>query len=115
METVKYCALDPPPPQHNTAPPQALENLMETVPPQTTPKEAAATQAADRNWEYLSLHDWSTVLSHIKLYLDNFIRIVKSGSEDRRKMMQHLFRDIEELFRPNTKDDTACEDPISLK
>ena len=30
-------------------------------------------------------------------------------------MTRHLFCAIDELFRPNTKDDTAREEPISLK
>ena len=30
-------------------------------------------------------------------------------------MMRHTFRAIGKLLRPNTKDDTAREEPISLK
>ena len=41
--------------------------------------------------------------------------MVHGGSEERQKMMRQLFRTIYELFHPNTKDDTAREEPISLK
>ena len=30
-------------------------------------------------------------------------------------MTRHLFRAIDDLFRPNNEDDTAWEEPISLK
>ena len=39
----------------------------------------------------------------------------KGGATERRKMTQHLFRAIDELLRPNNKDNIAREEPISLK
>ena len=52
-ETVKDCALDTLSTRH-TAPPHHLEKLAETKTPDTTEEEAAATSAAEKDWEALS-------------------------------------------------------------
>ena len=113
-KTVKDCALDTIY-MCNTVPPHHLESLADNKPPQTSKTEAAAMLAADNNWEALSPHAWATYVAHVKVYLDDFILIVQGGTDERRQMTRHLFCAINELFLPNTKYNTACEDPISLK
>ena len=63
----------------------------------------------------MSPHTWATALSHVEVYLDDFVGIIGGGPTERRKMTRHLFRAIDDLFRPNNEDDTAWEEPISLK
>ena len=113
-ETVKDCALDTLSMRHN-APPHSLENLAETKPPETTAEEVAATVVADKYWEVLSLHARATARAHAEVYLNYFIGITQGGAKERRQMTRHLFCAIDELFRPNDKDDIAQEEPISLK
>ena len=76
-ETVKDRALDTLSMRH-TAPPHHLENIAETKPQDTTEEEAAATSAADKDWEALSLHARATDLAHVEVYLDDFIGITLS-------------------------------------
>ena len=99
----------------HTAPPHHLENLAETKPPETTEEEVAATLAADKDWEALSLDARATALAHVEVYLDDFIGITQGGAKERRQMTRNLFRAINELFRPNDKNDIAREETISLK
>ena len=73
-ETVKNRALDTLSMRH-TAPPHRLENLADTKPRNTTEDDAAATSAADKDWEALSTHARATALSHVEVYLDDFIGI----------------------------------------
>ena len=88
----------------HTAPPHHLEDLADTKPPQTSKGEATATLDADKNWEALSLHARATALLHVEVYLDDFIGITQGGPTDRQQMTQHLFRAIDEIFRPKNKD-----------
>ena len=74
-----------------------------------------ATLEAYNDWEALSPHARATALSHVEVYLNDFIGITQGGPTERIQMTQHLFRAIEELFRPNNKDDIAREESISLK
>ena len=99
----------------HTAPSHHLKNLADTKPPQTSAAEVPATLEAGKNWEVLSPHAQSTALFHSGVYLGGFIGIVKGGPEEIQQMMQHLFRSINKLFRPNNNDDTIQEDPISHK
>ena len=39
----------------------------------------SATRAADSTWEAISPHARATELSHIEVYIDDFIGIVKGG------------------------------------
>ena len=80
-ETVKDRALDTLSMRH-TAPPHHLENLAETKPPNTIENETAATSAADKDWDALSLHAWATALAHVEVYLDDFISITQGGDID---------------------------------
>ena len=99
----------------HTAPPRHLEDLLNTKPPQTSSEDAEATLEADSNWEALFPHTWATDLSHVKVYLNDFIGIVQGGPIERRHMARHFFRAIDDLFQPNDKDETSQEEPISLK
>ena len=113
-KTVKDRALDTLSMRH-TAPPHNLEDLAETKPPETTAEEVAETLVANKYWEALSPHAQATALAHVEVYLDDFIGITQGGAKERRQMTRHLFRNIDELFRPNNKDGIAREEPISLK
>ena len=112
-ETVKNRALDTLSTRH-TAPHRHLENLAETKLPETTAKEVAATLVAEKDWKSLSPHARAIALAHVEIYLDDFIAINQGGEIERRQMTRHLFRAINELFRPNNKDNIAREGPISL-
>ena len=57
----------------------------------------------------------TTALSHVEVYLDDFIGITQGRPTERRQMTRHLFRTIHELFCPNNKEYIAREEPISLK
>ena len=100
---------------HHTAPPHHLEDLAETKQPDTTAEDEAATLVADKYWEALSPHARATALAHVEVCLDDFIGITQGGAKERRQMTRYLFRNIDELFRPNNKDDIAQEEPISLQ
>ena len=113
-ETVKDQTLDTLSTYH-TAPPHHLENLADTKPSQTSAEEVAATLEVDDNWEALSLHTQATALSRVKVYLDDFIGITQGDPTERRQMTRHVFHTIDELFRPNNKDNIAREEPISLQ
>ena len=113
-ETVKDFALDNLSTRH-TAPPHHLENLADTKSPQTSSEEVTPMIDVNKNWESLSPHARDTSLAHVNIYLDDFIGIVQGGLDERQQMMRHLFRAIKKIFRPNTKDDTSQEEPISLK
>ena len=99
----------------HTPPPHHLENLADTKPPKTSAQEVAATIEAYNDWEALSPHVRVTALAHVKVYLDDFIGITHGGPTERRQMTRHLFRVINELFRPNNKDNISREESISLK
>ena len=114
IETVNYRTLDTLSTRH-TAPPHHLKDLADTKPPQTLEEEATVTRDANSNWEALYPHARATALAHAEVYLDEFIGITQGGPTERRKMMQHLFRAIDKLFRPKNNDDIAREEPISLK
>ena len=73
------------------------------------------TQDSNKNWEGLSPHAWATALSHVELYLDDFIGITQVEPTKRLDMIQHLFGTINNLFRLNNKYNIAQEEPISLK
>ena len=98
----------------HTAPPHHTEDLAETKPPDTTAEDLAATLVAGKYWEALYPHARATALAHIEVYLNDFIGITQGGAKERPQMTRHLFRAIDELFRPNDKDDIAREEPISL-
>ena len=112
--TVKDRALDTLSMCHTT-PPHHIENLEDTKPPNISAEEVAATLEANSDWEALSLHTRATALAHVEVYLDDFISITQGGPTERRQMTRHLFRTIDEIFRPNNKDEIAREEPISLK
>ena len=57
----------------------------------------------------------AVTLAYVEVYLDDFIDIVQGGPTERRKITRHLIHTIDNLFRPNDKDDTVREEPISLK
>ena len=101
-KTVKDRTLDTLSMRH-TAPPHHLKDLADTKPPQTSEEEATATRDANSNWEALSPHTRATALSHVEVYLHDFIGITQGGPTERRQMMRHLFRAINELFRPLTR------------
>ena len=54
-------------------------------------------------------------LAYVEVYLDDLIGITQGRTTERRQMTPHLFRTINELFRPNNKGGIAQEEPISLK
>ena len=91
----------------HTAPPHHLEHLADKKPPKTTEQEVAATLEADNDWEALSPHARATALAYVEVYLNDFIGITQGGATDRRHMTRHLFCAINELFRPNNKDNIA--------
>ena len=99
----------------HTVPPNHPEHLADTKPPETTEQEVATILAANKDWEVLSPHARATVLAHVEVYLDAFIGITQGGATERRQMTRNIFRAIDELFRPNNKDNIAREEPISLK
>ena len=88
---------------------------MHTNPPQTLAEEVAATLEADNKWEALSLQARATYLAHIEECIDDFIGIVQGGPDKRCQITRYLFCAINELFKPNTKDNTAQEETIFLK
>ena len=63
----------------------------------------------------MSLHVRATALAHVEVYLGDFIGITQGGTKERQQMTRNIFRNINELFRPNNKDDIARKEPISLK
>ena len=85
------------------------------MPLQTKPEEVAATQAVDNNCKGLSPHARAKVLAHVELYLNYFIGIVQGGLEEILQINWNLLCDIDELFHPKTKGETASKDPILLK
>ena len=113
-ETIQDITLDTLSMRH-TMPPHHLENLADTKPPQNSEEEATATLESDSNWKAPSPHARATALGHVEVYLDDFIGITQGGPTERRKMTRHLFRTIDEIFRPNNKDKIAQEEPISFK
>ena len=113
-ETVKDRTLDILSTCH-TAPPHHLENLADTKPPQTSAEEVAATLEANSNWEALSPHARDISLAHVEVYLDDFIGITQRGPTKISQMTRHLFHTINDIFRPNNKDNIEQEEPISLK
>ena len=113
-ETFKDRKLDTLSTRHN-APQHHFEDLADTKPPQTSVENTEATLEPDSNWEDLSPHTRSTALDHVKVYLDDFIGIFQGGPTEQRQMTRYLFLAIDDLLRPNDKDDTEREEPISLK
>ena len=91
----------------HTAPPHHLEHLADTKLPETTAQEVAAALAADKDWEALFPHERATDLSHVEVYLNDFIGITQGGATERQQMTRLLFRALNKLFCPNNKDDIA--------
>ena len=54
-------------------------------------------------------------MSHIGVYLDDFIGFNQGGKEYQTNMTRNLFRGIYEIFHPNDIRDTASKEPILLK
>ena len=77
-KTVKDRTLDTFTTRH-TAPPYHLEDLADTKPPQTSEEEATATEDSDKKWESLSPHARATALTHVEVYLDDFIGNTQGG------------------------------------
>ena len=113
-KTVNYRTLDALSTHHNT-PPHRLKDLADTKTPQTSVEDTEATLEAGSNWESLSPQAWVTALAYVEVYLYEFISIVQGVPTERRQMTRHLFCAIDNLFQLNDKDNTAREEPISLK
>ena len=56
---------------------------------------------------------WAS-LAQIKVYLDNFIRVVQGGPTERNQMTRHLFCSIYKSFFPNINRYRAQEEPIYI-
>ena len=68
--------------RHNVSP-HHPEDLAETKPLQTSVEDTESTLEADSNWEALSLNAQATYLTHVEVYLYDFIGIVQGGPEER--------------------------------
>ena len=82
-DTVKDRALDTLSMRH-TAPLYHLENLAGIKPPETSAQEVVATLEAYNDWEALSPHARATSLSHVEVYLNDFIGITQGRPTERR-------------------------------
>ena len=57
---------------------------------------------ADSSWEQLPAEQCSAATADVDVYVDDLISIFQGGSTERRQMLQHLFNNIDRLFRPDS-------------
>ena len=114
IEEVKYRALNT---LHATgaAPEHPLETLVEAFPPDRDYHKERQEEKADDTWIKLPPELRRAALAHIEVYLDDFLGVIQGGPVEQTHMTHHLFRFIDELFRPNNPQYRAREEPISLK
>ena len=54
--------------------------------------------SADKSWDTIPTQAQNSELAHVKIYLDEFIGVVKEAPEVRRQMKRRLFDSVYELF-----------------
>ena len=69
----------------------------------------------DTIWVNFSSQVWEEALAHVKVYFDNFIRVVQGGQEEIKYMTRHLFQLIDSLFCPNDTTNINQINLISIK
>ena len=75
----------------------------------------SSKRATDSTPEALSLHTRATDLSHIEVYLDDFIGIMQRRTLEIHQIMQYLFCAIDDLFSRNDKNNTVHKQYILIK
>ena len=55
----------------------------------------------DAIWEHLPEEQRTAAKSNIHVYLDDLISVIQRGPRERRKMLRHLFHQIDRVLRPN--------------
>ena len=84
-DTAKDHIIDSLSTRHN-APLHHLRDLADTNLPKKSVQDPDAKRETKNNWEALSPHARATALSHVEVYLDDFISIVQKGPTERRQM-----------------------------
>ena len=95
-----------------TATDQPLEKVVETKPSGNNRKSDQNKFQADKHWSNIPARARQAALSHVEVYLDDFISVIQGVPEERKQMTRHLFSSIDYLFRPNNPLDMAMEEPI---
>ena len=93
---------------------QPLEKFAETA---TAGNKRYANQnklQADKRWRSLPTRARQAALSHVEVYLDDFIGVVHGVTEEHKQMTWHLFSSIDYLFCSNNPLDMAREEPMLL-
>ena len=73
------------------------------------------TSASNTAWTHLPKFQQAAVLSEVDVYLDKFISIVKGKPTELSQLMNHPFKRVDKMFRPNTDTNTHHKQPIYLK
>ena len=55
----------------------------------------------DSSWESLPVEQRSAATANVNVYLDELISVFQGGPKERCQMLQHLFHQIDRVFRPN--------------
>ena len=77
--------------------------------------EGSSKRATDSTSEALSLNTQATDLSHIEVYLDDFIGIMQRRPLEIHHIMQYRFCAINDIFSRNDKNNTAHKQYILIK
>ena len=97
------------------APPYLLEALAESN-PEDDPADLPTTNCKHEcRWAKLYSQAWAEALAHVEVYLNDFIGITQGGQEEHTHTTRHLFRKIDDIFRPNNSTDRDRLDPIYIK
>ena len=88
---------------------------METTSEDGTRGAYQKTVQGYNNCMVLPSRERQEALTHVEVYLDNFIGVVQGISYKWKYMMHNLCRSLDTLFRTNNPLDVAREEPISLK
>ena len=94
-----------------TATGQPLVKVAEKAPAGNNRKANQNKLQADKHWRDLPTRAHQAALSHVEVYLDDFIGVVQGVPEEHKQMTWHLFSSIDYLFRPNNPLDMAMEEP----
>ena len=70
---------------------------------------------ADTDWYFLSLHKKGAYLTHVKVYLDEFVGFIQKVLYERRQIIRQLFNSVDKLFRTNNLLNVVQEELISYK
>ena len=94
----------------------ASAHLLEQAAEARSADDAGAPEAqAETIWGQLPAEQSSAATAKINVYLDDFISVVQRGPKERCQILQHLFHQIDHIFRPNEEADMDRKYTISWK